>query len=160
MTTDPTRIELEITIDVPVEHAFGTFTERFDEIKPREQNLLAVPIERTVLEPRAGGTIHDIGTDGTTCTWARVLAFDPPHRLVFSWDLSPTYQIETDPERCSEVEVTFTPVGPEQTQVRLEHRHLDRHGEGWEGLTFLGTGDGWPLWLSRYQEMIASSTTA
>jgi uncharacterized protein YndB with AHSA1/START domain len=155
MTTDPTRLELEITIDVPVEHAFGTFTGRFDEIKPREQNLLAVPIERTVLEPQVGGTIHDIGTDGTICTWARVLAFEPPHRLVFSWDLGPTFEVETDPDRCSEVEVTFTALGPEQTQVRLEHRHLDRHGEGWEGLTFLGTGDGWPLWLSRFGAMAA-----
>jgi uncharacterized protein YndB with AHSA1/START domain len=160
MTTDPTRLELEITIDVPVEHAFGTFTERFDEIKPREQNLLAVPIERTVLEPQVGGTIRDIGTDGTTCTWARLLAFEPPSRLVFSWDLSPTFQLETDPARCSEVEVTFTPLGPEQTQVRLEHRHLDRHGEGWENLTFLGTGDGWPLWLSRYRAMVAGIDAA
>ena len=160
MTADPTRLELEITIDVPVEHAFGTFTERFDEIKPREQNLLAVPIERTVLEPQVGGTIHDVGTDGTTCTWARVLAFEPPNRLVFSWDLGPAFELETDPARCSEVEVTFTPLGPEQTLVRLEHRHLDRHGEGWEGLTFLGTGDGWPLWLARYREMVASSDAA
>lgn len=160
MTTDPTRLDLEITIDVPVEHAFGTFTEQFDEIKPREQNLLAVPIERTVLEPRVGGTIHDVGTDGTICRWARVLAFEPPHRLVFSWDLSPTFQVETEPARCSEVEVTFTALGPEQTQVRLAHRHLDRHGEGWEGLTFLGTGDGWPLWLARFQEMVASSDAA
>jgi uncharacterized protein YndB with AHSA1/START domain len=160
MTSDPTRLELEITIDVPVEHAFGTFTERFDEIKPREQNLLAVPIERTVLEPQVGGTIYDVGTDGTTCTWARVLAFEPPHRLAFSWDLSPTFQVETDPARCSEVEVTFTAVSSERTQVRLEHRHLDRHGEGWEGLTFLGTGEGWPLWLSRYREMVASTDAA
>lgn len=160
MSTDPTRLELEITIDVPVEHAFGVFTERFDEIKPREQNLLAVPIARTVLEPKVGGTIHDIGTDGTTCTWARVLAYDPPTRLVFSWDLSPTFQVETDPDRCSEVEVTFTALGPEQTQVRLEHRHLDRHGEGWEGLTFLGTGDGWPLWLSRFAGMVADGDAA
>jgi uncharacterized protein YndB with AHSA1/START domain len=160
MTTDPTRLELEITIDVPVEHAFGTFTDRFDEIKPREQNLLAVPIERTVLEPQVGGTIHDIGTDGTTCTWARVLAFEPPHRLVFSWDLSPTFQLETDPSHCSEVEVSFTSIGPEQTRVRLEHRHLDRHGEGWEGLTFLGTGDGWPLWLSRFSDLVADRDAA
>ncbi len=154
MTPDPTRLELEITIDVPVEHAFGTFTERFDEIKPREQNLLAVPIERTVLEPHVGGTIQDIGTDGTTCTWARVLAFEPPDRLVFSWHLSPTFQLETDPDHCSEVEVTFIPLGPEKTQVRLAHRHLDRHGEGWEGLTFLGTGDGWPLWLDRFSQLV------
>ncbi len=160
MTTDPTRLQLEIVIDVPVEHAFGTFTERFDEIKPREQNLLAVPIERTVLEPRVGGTIHDVGTDGTTCTWARVLAYEPPNRLVFSWDLSPTFQVEADPTRCSEVEVTFTSVGPEQTQVRLEHRHLDRHGEGWENLTFLGTGDGWPLWLSRYEGIVGATDVA
>jgi uncharacterized protein YndB with AHSA1/START domain len=160
MTTDPTRIELEITIDVPVEHAFRTFTERFDEIKPREQNLLAVPIAQTVLEPHVGGTIHDIGTDGSTCTWARVLTFDPPIRLVFSWDLSPTYQIETDPDRCSEVEVTFSEAGPEQTQVRLEHRHLDRHGEGWERLAGLGSGDGWPLWLTRYEDMVTTSNAA
>jgi uncharacterized protein YndB with AHSA1/START domain len=152
-TTDPTRIDLEITIDVPVEHAFATFTERFDEIKPREQNLLAVPIARSVLEPHVGGTIHDVGTDGTTCAWARVLAFEPPTRLVFSWDLSPMYQVETDPDRCSEVEVTFSAVGPEQTRVQLQHRHLDRHGEGWESFTGLGSGDGWPLWLDRYRAL-------
>jgi uncharacterized protein YndB with AHSA1/START domain len=157
MTTGPTSIELEITVDVPVEHAFATFTERFDEIKPREQNLLAVPIARTVLEPHVGGTIHDVGTDGTTCTWARVLAFDPPKRLVFSWDLSPYYQVETDPDRCSEVEVTFFAVGPEQTRVVLEHRHLDRHGEGWESFIGLGTGAGWPLWFSRYDGLVTAA---
>lgn len=155
--TDPTRIDLEITIDVPVEHAFATFTGRFDEIKPREQNILAVPIARSVLEPRVGGTIHDVGTDGSTCTWARVLAFEPPDRLVFTWDLSPTFQVETDPDRCSEVEVTFSAIGPEQTRVHLQHRHLDRHGAGWEGLGALGTGDGWPLWLDRYR-VLATGT--
>lgn len=154
---DPTRIDLEITIDVPVEHAFATFTGRFDEIKPREQNILAVPIARSVLEPRVGGTIHDVGTDGSTCTWARVLAFEPPDRLVFTWDLSPTFQVETDPDRCSEVEVTFSAIGPEQTRVHLQHRHLDRHGAGWEGLGALGTGDGWPLWLDRYR-VLATGT--
>jgi len=154
---DPTRIDLEITIDVPVEHAFATFTGRFDEIKPREQNILAVPIARSVLEPRVGGTIHDVGTDGSTCTWARVLTFEPPDRLVFTWDLSPTFQVETDPDRCSEVEVTFSAIGPEQTRVHLQHRHLDRHGAGWEGLGALGTGDGWPLWLDRYR-VLATGT--
>ena len=70
------------------------------------------------------------------------------------------HAVEADPARCSEVEVTFTPLGEERTQVRLEHRHLDRHGEGWENLTFLGTGDGWPLWLSRYRTMVASGDAA
>ena len=148
---DPTRLQADIAVDVPVEHAFRVFTEHFDQIKPREHNLLAVPIERTVLEPYAGGTIYDVGVDGSTCTWARVLVHEPPHRLVFSWDISPRWQVETDLSRTSEVEIRFVAESSERTKVTLEHRHLARHGEGWEGFTSLDAGDGWPLYLERYR---------
>ncbi|WP_125777956.1 SRPBCC family protein [Antribacter gilvus] len=148
---DRTRLQAEVRVDVPVEHAFRVFTERFDEIKPREHNLMAVPIERTVLEPYAGGTIYDVGTDGSTCTWARVLVHEPPHRLVISWDISPRWQVEADPSRTSEVEIRFIAETPERTQVLLEHRHLDRHGEGWESFTSLDAGGGWPLYLERFR---------
>jgi len=148
---DRTRLQVDITVDVPVEHAFRVFTERFDEIKPREHNLLTVPIERTVLEPYAGGTIYDVGVDGSRCTWARVLVHEPPHRLVISWDISPRWQIEPDPDRTSEVEIRFVAEAPERTRVALEHRHLDRHGDGWEGFTSLDNADGWPLYLERYR---------
>ena len=67
----PTALRVDIVVDVPIDFAYRVFTERFDEIKPREHNLLAVPIERTVLEPHAGGTVYDVGTDGTVCAWAR-----------------------------------------------------------------------------------------
>ncbi len=150
--TDLTAITLEISVDVPVEHAFAVFTQRFDEIKPRQHNMLAVPIAKTVLEPRVGGTIHDIGTDGSVCAWSRVLAYDPPHRIVFSWDITPRWQVETDPERASEVEVRFEEEGPERTKVVLVHRHLDRHGEGWQVFTALGDS-GWPLYLERYRAL-------
>ncbi|MDF0532217.1 SRPBCC family protein [Tsukamurella sp. 8F] len=153
MSTEPdtnTAVRAEITVDVPAEHAFRVFTERFDEIKPREHNLLAVPIERTVLEPRVGGTVHDIGTDGTVCAWARVLAYDPPERLLISWDISPRWQLETDPAHASEVEISFIAETPERTRVVVEHRHLDRHGEGWEAFTGLDSGNGWPLYLDRF----------
>lgn len=156
MTTAPqeqTTLQVDVTVDVPVDHAFGVFTEHFDEIKPREHNLLQVPIQRTVLEPRVGGTIYDIGTDGSTCTWARVLAYEPPHRLVISWDINPRWQIEPDHARTSEVEIRFIAETPERTQVVLEHRNLDRHGEGWEGFTSLDTGNGWPLYLARYRDV-------
>jgi uncharacterized protein YndB with AHSA1/START domain len=148
---DRTRLEVGIAVDVPVEHAFRVFTEQFDEIKPREHNLLAVPIERTVLEPYAGGTVYDVGVDGSTCTWARVLVHEPPHRLVLSWDISPRWQVEPDPSRTSEVDIRFVAESPERTRVVLEHRHLDRHGDGWEGFTSLDAGDGWPLYLERYR---------
>ncbi|BCJ34144.1 hypothetical protein Athai_16470 [Actinocatenispora thailandica] len=148
---DRTALQVDIVVDVPVEHAFRVFTERFDEIKPREHNLLPVPIERTVLEAEVGGTAYDVGIDGSRCTWARVLACEPPHRLLLSWDIGPRWQIETDPARTSEIEIRFIPEAPERTRVVLEHRHLDRHGEGWEGFTTLDSGSGWPLYLERYR---------
>ncbi|WP_026926188.1 SRPBCC family protein [Granulicoccus phenolivorans] len=148
---EQTSLHVSVTVETPIEHAFGVFTERFDEIKPHEHNLLAVPIARTVLEPRVGGTIYDVGVDGSICTWARVLAYDPPHRLVFSWDIGPQWQIESDPNRTSEVEIRFVAEAPERTRVDLEHRHLDRHGEGWQALSGLDTGNGWPLYLQRFR---------
>ncbi len=64
------------------------FTERFGDFKPPEHNLMDSPIEETVFEPRVGGTIYDRATDGTECHWARVLVFDAPNRVVFSWDIN------------------------------------------------------------------------
>ena len=152
--TEDTSFRLSVTIDAPAEHAFAVFTEHFDEIKPHEHNLLSSPIARTVFEPRVGGTIHDIGEDGSVCAWGRVLEFEPPTRVVFSWDISPRWQLETDPARTSEVEVRFTAEAPERTRVDLEHRHLDRHGDGWEGFLGLQNAGGWPLYLERYQAVV------
>jgi uncharacterized protein YndB with AHSA1/START domain len=82
-----------------------------------------------------------------------VLAYDPPTRIVFTWDISPHWQIETDVARASEVEVRFIPDGERQTRVELEHRHLDRHGEGWQGLAAnIRSDQGWPLYLQRFAE--------
>ena len=154
ITREPTSVDLEITVDVPVEHAFKVFTEDFDRIKPREHNMLPVDIAETVLEPRVGGRVYDCGVDGSTCQWARVLVVEPPHRLVISWDITPAFQLEPDPARCSEVEFTFTSVGPEQTHVRLEHRHLDRHGAGWQGWRDRAAGaDAWGIYLERFRAL-------
>jgi uncharacterized protein YndB with AHSA1/START domain len=145
-------IRHEVTVDAPQAHAFRVFTERFGDFKPREHNLLDVPIAETVLEPRVGGHIYDRGADGSECRWARLLAYEPPNRLVFTWDIGPTWQLETDPGRASEVEVRFIPDTAERTRVVLEHRHLDRHGDGWESVATGVDGDaGWPLYLRRYQ---------
>ena len=154
-TTAATSVTLDVTVDVPPETAFRVFTEEFDAVKPREHNLLAVPIERTVFEPRVGGHIYDRGVDGTECRWARVLAYEPPDRVVFSWDISPRWQLETDPDRTSEVEVRFVAETPGRTRVELEHRELERHGAGWEAVGDGVAGDeGWPLYLSRYAALI------
>jgi uncharacterized protein YndB with AHSA1/START domain len=150
-----TSIRHEIVVEAPVERAFKVFVEDFDRIKPRDHNLLAVEIEQTVFEPRAGGHIYDRGVDGSECRFARVLAYEPPDRVVFSWDISTSWQPETDLDRTSEVEVRFIAESPERTRVELEHRHLDRHGDNWEGMREgVGSPDGWPLYLRRYADLL------
>jgi uncharacterized protein YndB with AHSA1/START domain len=104
-----------------------------------------------VFEPRVGGHVYDRGVDGSECRWARVLAYEPPERFVISWDINLQWQIETDPERTSEVEVRFVPEGSGRTRVELEHRHLDRHGDGWEQMrAAVGSDGGWPSGMNRY----------
>jgi len=149
-------VHLEIEIDVAPERAFQVFTQRFDQIKVRRHNLMPVDIAETVVEPWKGGRLYDRGADGQLCQWGRVLAVEAPHRLVFSWDISPRWQLEPDPARCSEVEVTFAAIDGGRTRVRLEHRHLDRHGEGWEGERDAVAGDdGWPIYLAQYRDLVA-----
>ena len=148
-------VRRQIVVDAPIDRAFAVFTDRFGDFKPPEHNLLAVPIAETVFEPQVGGHIYDRGTDGSECHWARILAYEPPTRVVFSWDIGPTWQIETDPDHASEVEVTFTAETPDRTRVHLEHRHLDRHGSGWESVRD-GVADdqGWLLYLDRYATLV------
>jgi uncharacterized protein YndB with AHSA1/START domain len=148
---ETTVVRRQVVVNAPQAKAFAAFTERFGEFKPPEHNLLGSPIAETVFEPRAGGHIYDRAEDGSQCRWARALAYEPPDRVVFSWDISPQWQIEPDPVRTSEVEVRFVPEGPDRTRVELEHRHLDRHGPGWQSVAEgVGGDQGWPLYLSRY----------
>jgi uncharacterized protein YndB with AHSA1/START domain len=157
MTTQAqvTSVRTQIVVDAPIDRAFAVFTEQFDRIKPRDHNLLGVEIAETVFEPREGGRIFDRGVDGSECRWARVLAFEPPDRVVFSWDISPQWRIESDLDKTSEVEVRFVAETPERTRVELEHRNLDRHGAGWESeRDGVGSDGGWPLYLQRYAALV------
>lgn len=151
-----TSVRTQVVVQVPIERAFSVFTEGIGSWFPSEYNLLDVEIAERVFEPRVGGRVYDRGTDGTECHWARVLAYEPPNRVVISWDISVQWQIETDPEKTSEVEVQFTSEAPERTRVELEHRNFDRHGDGWEGIReSVGGEAGWPGCLQRFAERVA-----
>ena len=154
--TDAAAVRKQIVVEAPAEKAFAVFTERFGDFKPPEHNLLAVPVAETVFEPHVGGYIYDRGTDGSECRWAKVLVFDPPRRVVFSWDIGPTWQLETEPENASEVEVRFIAETPDRTRVELEHRNIDRHGPGWQAVADgVGGDQGWPLYLERYATLLS-----
>jgi uncharacterized protein YndB with AHSA1/START domain len=152
-----TSIHHEIVVQAPIARAFSVFTDDFGSFKPPEHNMLGVEIAETVFEPHAGGRVYDRGIDGSQCQWARVLAYEPPDRVVISWDISPQWQIETDLDKTSEVEVRFIAEAPERTRVELEHRNIDRHGDGWEAVRAGVDGsDGWPLYLQRFADVLAA----
>jgi uncharacterized protein YndB with AHSA1/START domain len=157
MTTEAPVVRREVVVPGTPTQAFAAFTERMGEFKPKEHNLLASPLVSTTFEPREGGHIIDRAEDGSECRWARVLAFDPPDRLVFSWDIGPTWQLE-QPEHASEVELRFVSEGPHHTRVELEHRHLDRHGPGWPGVHMgVDSDQGWTLYLDRFAALLEPS---
>lgn len=155
---EATSVTHSIVVEPPIARAFKVFTEDFGRFKPAEHNLLGVPIAETVFEPRIGGHLYDRGVDGSECRWARVLAYEPPDRVVLSWDISPQWRIESDLERASEWEVRFTAETATRTRVEIEHRHLERHGEGWQGVRDGVGGDrGWPLYLRRFADLLAGA---
>lgn len=146
MTThvQATSVSTSADVDAPIEHAFRVFTEGIGTWWDPGHHILEGELAEMEFEPFAGGHIIDRATDGTECRWSRVLAYDPPRLVVFSWDINLQWQVETDLAKTSEVEVTFTADGPSRTKVVLTHRNLDRHGTGWESMRD-ALGQGWSL---------------
>ena len=159
MTTQAqaTSVQSEIVVEAPLERAFAVFTEDIGSWWPPENHILDAELAEMVFEPRVGGHVYDRGVDGSECRWARVLAYEPPNRVVISWDITPQWQLETDSSRASEIEVRFVPEAPERTRVELEHRNLERHGEGWESLRdAVGSEGGWGSCLQSFAERMAT----
>jgi uncharacterized protein YndB with AHSA1/START domain len=151
-----TSVRSSIDVQAPIERAFQVFTEDIGSWWPPDHHILEAELEEMVFEPRVGGNVYDRGTDGSECRWARVLAYEPPHRFVISWDVNCQWKLETDPARTSEVEVVFTSEGPDRTHVELEHRNLDRHGEGWEQMRdAVGSEGGWPRGMRAFADRLA-----
>jgi uncharacterized protein YndB with AHSA1/START domain len=157
MTTQAadTAVRSSIVVEAPLERAFSIFTEDIGSWWPAEHHILQSELAEMVFEPREGGHVYDRGVDGSECRWARVLAYEAPQRVVISWDITPQWQIESDPVKTSEVEVRFISEAPDRTRVELEHRHLDRHGEGWEGMRdAVGSSGGWDVGLQAFSDRL------
>ena len=131
MTTDttPVSVTATTTVEVPIAEAFRFFTEDIGSWWNPDHHIIEAPLSHMVFEPFVGGHVYDVGTDGSECRWSRVLVYDPPSRVVFSWDIDAHWSVETDHDRCSQIEVTFAAEGPSTTRVVLRHLHLERHGE-------------------------------
>ena len=140
-------VRKSITVKATAEHAFQVFTEGFDTWWPRSHSIGESPMEKAIIETKAGGRCYQRSVDGTECDWGRILLWEPPRRFVLAWQLNGEWQYEPDLAKASEVEILFTPESDGSTRVDLEHRHIARHGasaslvrtgvdspNGWSGL--------------------------
>jgi uncharacterized protein YndB with AHSA1/START domain len=158
MSTQSTAapVRTSIVVEAPIKRAFDVFTVGMGSWWPETHHILEGELAEMVFEPRAGGHIYDRGVDGGECRWARILAYDPPDRVAFSWDINLQWQRETDPERTSEVEVRFISESATRTRVELEHRGLERHGDGWESMhEAVGSPGGWQGGLELFAQHLA-----
>ena len=158
MSTAPTIPPLTgtITVGVPVERAFHVFTDSFHTWWPFEYHIGEADMAKPILEPRAGGRWYEQGVDGSECDWGRVLAWEPPHRLVVTWQINGQWQYDPDPSHASEIEVWFTADGPGQTVVELEHRLLDRLVGGQALRDGITGGGGWTALLELFAKAVAN----
>ncbi|HEY1650756.1 MAG TPA: SRPBCC family protein [Acidimicrobiales bacterium] len=161
MSDVQTAVNTSIVVDAPIDRAFAVFTEDMGSWWPKEHHMLQSQESHMVFEPKKGGRAHELGDDGTECKWASVLVWEPPNRVVFTWEISPQWSLESDPAKVSEVEVRFTAEAAGRTRVDVEHRNLDRHGDGWEGLrAAVDSPEGWPLDLAAFSRRLEDERVA
>jgi uncharacterized protein YndB with AHSA1/START domain len=148
-------VRQSISVDVPVERAFDVFTRGFASWWPLDSHHIGQKdATDAVMEPRVGGRWFERAADGTECEWGRVLAWEPPHRVVLGWQLSADWVYDPDPAHGTEIEVTFTADG-DGTRVELEHRNLDRYGDRAEEVrTAVSSEGGWPGLLALFKASV------
>lgn len=144
-------IQYTLTVPLPPAAAFALFAQRLAEWWPREYTWCQSVLEDIGIEARRDGLCYERGPHGFRCDWGRVLAWEPPNRLVLAWQISPRREPEPNPERASTIELRFDAEEQERTRVTMEHRDFDRHGEGaGEYREALASEQGWPYILARY----------
>jgi len=121
-------VRKSITVRASVPQAFEVFTEDCDSWWPRTHHIGSSPMRKAIIENRLGGRCYSEQIDGTECDWGQVLVWEPPHRLVFAWQIGSDWKYEPDLAKSSEVEIRFSAQPDGRTLVSLEHRHFDRAG--------------------------------
>jgi len=145
----PAPVQKTVRVAVSPQKAFEVFTARMSKWWLPDHSILKAPRESVVVEPRQGGRWYERAVDGSECTWGYVIAWDPPKRVVLAWQIDGTWQYND--KLVTEIEVRFTADGSSGTRVDLEHRNMERFGEGAEALRAALDGDmGWGAELASY----------
>ena len=147
----PAPVRKSIVVKADAAHAFEVFTAGIGNWWPRSHSVGASPQTSVVMEPRSGGRWYEIGQDGSQCNWGKVLAWEPPSRLLLAWQISGDWKY--DPDLVTEVEVKFTSLGGGETRVELEHRNIERFGDKAETMrSAIDSEGGWSAIVKLYAE--------
>ena len=148
-------IRKSIMVGAPPQRAFDVFTSRMGAWWPHKNSIGSAPLADAVIEPHAGGRWFERGEDGTECEWGKVLAWDPPGRLLLAWQINGEWAY--DPDLVTELEILFTEVEPGRTRVDLEHRNLDRFGPARDGMrSAFDSPQGWGGILALFAQEAAA----
>jgi uncharacterized protein YndB with AHSA1/START domain len=152
--TGGVAVRQSVVVNAAPERAFEVFTARMASWWPLATHALGPqPVVDAVVEPRAGGRWYERSADGSECDWGRVLAWEPPHRVVLSWELNADYA--PDPTIRTEVEVRFIADREGATRVELEHRRLEAYGARTDEMRgSFGSEGGWPGLLHRLAQAV------
>lgn len=152
---DPNCVRKAMTVQAPVAIAWRVFTGGIGRWWPLGTHKIGkAPAVDAVIEPHVGGRWYERGDDGSTCDWGRVLVWEPPARLVLSWQVSANWQ--HDSSLNTEVEVRFTPEGANATRLELEHRLLDGYGTRRDEMRGIFESDGgWTMLLQSFAALAA-----
>jgi uncharacterized protein YndB with AHSA1/START domain len=144
-------IQYEVTVPHSAAEAFAIFAGRLARWWPREFTWAKDVLETIGIEPRTGGLCYERGPRGFRCDWGRVLAWEPPLRLVLAWQISPRREPVPNQALASTVEVRFAQLERTRTKVTLTHRDFERHGEGAQAYRdSMAAPQGWPYIMERF----------
>lgn len=143
----PPPVRKSVVVRASPEHAFAVFTASMGRWWLKTHKIGPAPLKDVVIEPRTGGRWFERDEDGSECDWGKVLVWEPPRRLVLTWQIGADWKF--DPDFATEVEVNFIAAGKAETRVELEHRHLERFGERAEQLRAAFDG-GWPTLVESF----------
>ena len=159
MTQEATDLTVRktITVEAPPERAFAVFTGQIGSWWPLETKSIGIAKAQTAtMEQHTSGRWFERGIDGSECDWGRVVAYEPPDRVVLNWQISADWRY--DPQINTEVEVRFIAETEERTRVELEHRGLrEAYGEQAEQMqAIFDSPAGWADIIERYANEVAA----
>lgn len=143
-------VRKSIRVNASQAHAFEVFTSGLGRWWPSKASIGKAPRKTSILETRLGGRWYDVSEDGSEANVGKVLVWDPPRRLVVSWDINRHWKPDTTVG--SEVEIRFTADGPTATIVEVEHRKFEQLGAEGGASMRRDVDGGWPDILEHFRK--------